>query len=229
MTHSKPRNMLSFIYNTTGIGGYRTEMHADMRLAFERFELMDGSAQAACFRIEKAAYDMREASRDAEAKQPIDLPRYVRAETEMKLASQELFKQLSIELTNMVIDGAPQPLSGWPSEQLSGLRLLERRGDKLTIVPTSRTLLLDYVYWLVHFPQLRAALLDPAHGIDKVLTQLCGDADSVQAIKQSLNTITAQLDAPKGPATYSDVRAQVNTLCEALALEYSSQGWLVCW
>lgn len=224
MTYTKPHSMLSFIYNTTGIGSFRGEMHADMRLAFERFELLDGAAQNACFGIEKAAYTLRTVCADAEACKPSDQKRFDQAKQEMKSASEALFKQLSIELTTMISAGGTQLAGDFPSEQLTGLRLVQS-ANGVQIESTSKTLLLDYVYWLVHFPQLSAALLHPNNGMERVLQKL----PNPLKIKQAIVAIATALDNPQRAPTYANLRPEVDTLCEALAFEYSMWGWLVCW
>jgi hypothetical protein len=102
-TLSKPKTLLSFIYNTTVVPNYRTEMHMDMRRSFERFKVTDGATQAACFQIEEAAYWFRQATSDVEAKQIINQTLYEDAQRTMVAGTEALFAQLETELAWMVL------------------------------------------------------------------------------------------------------------------------------
>ena len=104
MTFSKPRSLLSFVYNTTMIPNYRTEMHMDMRRAFERFGVTNGVAQAACFDIEQATYGFRTTTNDVAAKIVINGSDYDSAKALIEKAAPVLFKEVAGELVTFVLE-----------------------------------------------------------------------------------------------------------------------------
>jgi hypothetical protein len=104
MTFSKPRSLLSFIYNTTMVPNYRTEMHMDMRRAFERFGVTNGVAQAACFDIEQATYGFRTTTSDVAAKIVINGADYDSAKALIEKAAPVLFKEVADELVTFVLE-----------------------------------------------------------------------------------------------------------------------------
>ncbi|HXJ19724.1 MAG TPA: hypothetical protein VMT03_05775 [Polyangia bacterium] len=116
MNFSKPRSLLSFIYNTTMVPSYRTEMHMDMRRAFERFGVTNGVAQAACFNIEQATYGFRTTTDDVAAKRVINGAKYDAAKALIAEAAPILFKEVADELVRFAVekrdDEAVAPLAG---------------------------------------------------------------------------------------------------------------------
>ncbi len=226
MTAFKPKGLLSFVYNATGVPAYRTEMHLSMTEGFKRFAVTDPLDHAACFAVERAAYERR-----VIAKGHVDgeLPRPLRQgggasrtrnqslatnRAELTKAAEDLFdrvgKQLILgaephgfqDLRSEIDPGAP---AGTRAVGFGPVRLTEK--DVVEAVPDFG-LLLGYVYYIVHFPDTRPSILNAfaGHPLRCLLVELVDELNKNNSL-------------PKMP----------DALQTSLAEEYACRGWIVCW
>jgi hypothetical protein len=228
---SKPITLLSFIYNTTGSPAYRTEMHMDMGVAFDRFKVTDAQTRESCFKVEKAAYELRVFSSDAKASIPIDGERYRKAGSDLKVSVADLFAALEKELGNFVRErNYDEPNLGREidptrtGQPVVGFGTVVLVPEEVKVAPNGWHLLLDYVYYFFHFRRARAAIRLDTAGVVAALKKI-GEADRADAVVRALFRVGEVLDGRDNP----DVDAEIGIICDALAREYEDRGWLTCW
>ncbi|HET9931532.1 MAG TPA: hypothetical protein VFQ35_12620 [Polyangiaceae bacterium] len=244
MSQRKPRGLLSFIRNTTGVAAYRDEMHVDMRAAFERFGITDGAVQAVCFDVERAAYEIRRSSDDRFGRHasPFAASRHSAARKLMAESSLALFRELSndlsvrllareelapgLDLAHEVRKDAP------PSGVVRGEGPIELHAERIEVVAERELgeapLLLDIVYYFFHFPSTRAPLLS-SHALERAvdaIAQKSGERNLYAQVHEGLTALDHYLRAGE-PA--SRVSSLVERLCELLAVEYDDRASCYCW
>jgi hypothetical protein len=227
---SKPISLLSFIYNTTGSPAYRTEMHVDMVDAFNRFRIEDKDTRTACFEIEKAAYELRIASSDAAARTPSSPTLYKQGLDNIQTSSRKLFHKLKEELVLMVQRERPPavPLereidpTAQHRETVSGSGPVSLAGGQVQILEAPPFLVLDYVYYFFHFPDLRNEIVK-ARGVATALSKVAGASGDVLS---ALGRLAAAMNRT---GSSDQVAGDVGVLCDCLALEYQDRGWRKCW
>jgi hypothetical protein len=237
VTDSTPRTLLSFIYNTTGLAAYRREMHLDMRDAFKRFGISDGAVRDACYEIEEAAYEMRTFSTDRLARKPTNLAYWRAARAKMFESTRVLFGILSEDLAFRVVNPpSNDATAAAPAVEFQPDRYasLAREGEKVVVRDFDGDLrepylLLDYLYFFFHYPQLQAQIL-ASKGLEAALDELnanpAGKARELAAkAKGALQALAAGQRASKS----ADIRAFTDDVCAALAQEYCDRASQKCW
>jgi len=159
-------------------------MHMDMRRAFQRFAIDNGTAEGACFEIERAAYDLRTSSSDAFALVPHNVPLYASAQVRMSNAPRILFEELESEIVAMVLNpttfgdlNAEVDPNGQSEAGITGFGpiSINRGGASVAVSdnngttdqPPLRHLLLDYVYYFFHFKAARVAISADTSGVER--------------------------------------------------------------
>jgi hypothetical protein len=247
MSASKPITLLSFICNTTGTPAYRTEMHMDMRRAFQRFAVDNGTAQGACFEIERAAYDLRTSSSDAFALVPANGALYADADARMRAAPRILFNELVNEIVAMVLNPSAfvdlndelDP-NRKPDVVIKGFGPISRNADSGGLLVSDNIgtkaapkphLLLDYVYYFFHFKEARAAILKDMSGVERAADAIAQSSGAIPAeVIQTLQKLGSMMDSTSSTSvTEAAVRPLAQILCNHLASEYEGRGWRKCW
>jgi hypothetical protein len=253
MSKTKPHTLLSFVCNTTGTPAYRTEMHMDMRRAFQRFEVNNGAAEASCFEIERAAYDIRVSSADAFELVPLNGTLYADAQDRMRHAPRVLFEELTNEIVAMVLDpsafgdlGVELDPDAQPAAGITGFGPISITANASVAVsdngagtnpPTVPYLLLEYVYYFFHFKDARAAIMNDTSGIERAadaIEQSFGpiprSSNGKPEVLQTLLSLGTMMDATaRSAVTEVAVRPLALALCTLLASEYSVRGHKRCW
>lgn len=245
MSRSKPNTLLSFVCNATGVPGYRTEMHMDMRRSFERFQVDNGVAQGACFELERAAYDLRLSTSDPAMVVPINGGLYAAGRARAEEASPVLFKEVADEIVGMVVnatnfDGLSAEIdpNGVPGTAISGFGPITIGADGVVAVAQNprRDILLEYLYYFFHFKEARAAIMRDMSGVaraaDKIdlFFQIPRDSAGNPQVLGALQKLGALMDAPvRTGVTDAAVRPLALEVCGLLALEYAQIDIPICW
>lgn len=243
MSQRKPKGLLSFIRNTTGVAAFRDEMHVDMRVAFERFGVVDGSVQGVCFDVERAAYEIRKSSQDRFGKRsaPLAAARHAAARQLMIDSSRALFRELARDLTARLLAG--EDLNGGlslareickdpPADGVRGEGPIELRGDAITVLEARELgeapLLLDILYYYFHFPETRGPLRQ-SRALARALEAIAQKSGSERLHAEVVEGL-AELDrfmTTKGSP--SRIAPLVARLGELLAIEYDDRASCYCW
>ena len=244
MSRRKPKGLLSFIRNTTGVAAYRDEMHVDMRTGFDRFDVVDGAVQEVCFAVEQAAYEIRRNSHDrfGRAALPLRVARHAAARQLMADSSRKLFEKLAIDLGQRVqaredfgqgIELGQEIRKDATSLPVRGEGPVEVTANGVSVLPTRELgeapLLLDILYYFVHFPDTRAALLR-SQALERAVAAIDnarGARDSLAETRSALGYIARYLEQAEGSP--QQVQRAVTDLCEMLAVEYDDRASCFCW
>lgn len=255
MSASKPETLLSFIYNTTCVPAYRTEMHMDMRRAFERLKVVDGAAQDACFEIEKAAYELRTSSSGVAASQPVNVANYAAAKARMAQAAPALFSELVGQIVAMVVAKADFSAVAPLEREIDVNAFSPQVGQEIvgagpiafpewptlavadnSEAPGSRHhLLLAFAYYFFHYKSARAAIIkNKMIGFERAARSLAAfspvplNKSGQPAIVDTLLELGRMTDSPE-PVPAAVIEPLARDLCDLLAVEYEGPGWLACW
>ena len=221
MTASKPETLLSFIYNATATPSYRSEMHNRMQTAFARFAVTDPTAQAGCFDVERAAYELRMTSQDVQGTKPKPgaANDHAAAVALMERSTIQLFGQVARELKGFLAQPSAvpalheeiAPLEGTP-QQAMGFGPICIENGQPRVRTDRRFTLLAYVHYFVHYPAVRALILQ--HLASLPATQQIG---------------LPELQRIHTAASSADRDGAVEALCQALQKEYGDKSWVICW
>ena len=221
MTASKPNTLLSFIYNATVTPSYRSEMHNRMQTAFARFGVTDPTAQAGCFDVERAAYELRITSQDVMGTKPKPgaANDHAAAIALMERSTVQLFGQVAVELKSYLAQpGAVPalheeiaPLEGTAQQALGFGPICIDNGQPRVRTDRQFTLL-AYAHYFVHYPAVRALILQHLGGLP--------------AAQQTGLPELQRIHAAASPA---DRDSAVEALCQVLQREYGVRGWVTCW
>jgi hypothetical protein len=243
VSQRKPKGLLSFVRNTTGTAAYRDEMHVDMRSAFERFEIVDGTVQGVCFEVERAAYEIRRSSDDRFGRHasPLAAARHADARKLMRDSSVALFRELGSDLTARLlaredlgagVDLAHELRKDPPLGVIRGDGPIELNGDRVSVLDSRELgeapLLLDIVYYFFHFPSTRAPLLQSRaleRAVDAI-AQKNGERDLCAEVRDALAVLDRFLASGEPAPRVGPI---VTRLCELLAVEYDDRASCYCW